>query len=57
MEYLREILVSQIEVFVKQLNEDLLNYVRNKKDLPKGKNITETMKTIIWISQTENTVI
>jgi hypothetical protein len=42
---------------VKQLNEELFNYVRNKKALPKGKNITETMKTIIWISQTENTVM
>ena len=53
----REILIGQLEAYVKQMNEELTNYLKSSKNTPKGKNMSSTMKTIIWITQSENTVI
>lgn len=39
------------------MNEELTNYLKSAKNTPKGKNMSNTMKTIIWITQSENTVI
>ncbi len=38
------------------MNEELTNYLKSIKNTPNGKNMTTTMKTIIWITQSENTV-
>jgi hypothetical protein len=38
------------------MNEELTNYLKSSKNTPKGKNMSNTMKTIIWITQSENTV-
>jgi hypothetical protein len=52
----REILVGQLETFAKQMNEELTNYLKSAKNAPKGKNMPNTLRTIIWITQSENTV-
>ena len=52
----REILIGQLEAFIKQLNEELKNYLKSTKNAPKGKNMPNTIRTIVWIIQTENTV-
>ena len=52
-----EILVGQLEAFCKQMSEELTNYLKSSKNVQKGgKNMTSTMKTIVWITQSENTV-
>jgi hypothetical protein len=33
------------------------NYLKSAKTAPKGKNLSNTMRTIVWITQTENTVL
>ena len=38
------------------MNEELTNYMKSTKSTPKGKNMPNTMRTIIWITQSENTV-
>ena len=38
------------------MNEELTNYMKSSKSTPKGKNMPSTMRTIIWITQSENTV-
>ncbi len=43
-------------MFVKQVNNELSNNIKYKKNIPKGKNMPDTMKAIIWISQNHNTV-
>lgn len=52
----REILIGQLEAYIKQMNEELTNYLKSAKNTPKGKNMPNTMRTIIWITQSENTV-
>ena len=52
----REILIGQLETFCKQMNEELTNYLKSNKNTPTGKNMSITMRTIIWITQSENTV-
>lgn len=52
----REILISQLETFTKQLNEELSNYSKSSKNTPKGKNMPNTIGIIVWITQSENTV-
>ncbi len=52
----REILIGQLEAYLKQLGEELTNYLKSSKSAPKGKNISNTMRTIIWITQSQNTV-
>ena len=54
--YIREILIGQLEAYIKQMNEELTNYMKSSKSTPKGKNMPSTMRTIIWITQSENTV-
>ena len=52
----REILVGQLETFCRQMNEELTTYLKSAKNTPTGKNMSNTLKTIIWITQGENTV-
>lgn len=52
----REILIGQLEAFSRQMDEELNNYLKSTRNAPAGKNMSSTMKTIIWITQSENTV-
>lgn len=52
----REILIGQLETYIKQLNEELRNYIKTTKSAPRGKNMPNTIRTIVWIVQTENTI-
>lgn len=52
----REILIGQLETFCRQMNEELVTYLKSAKNTPTGKNMSSTMKTIIWITQGENTL-
>ncbi len=49
-------MIGQLETFVKQLNEELTNYLKSSKNAPKGKNMPNTIRTIVWVIQSENTV-
>lgn len=49
-------MISQLETFTKQLNEELNNYIKSAKNTPKGKNMPNTVGIIVWITQSENTV-
>jgi len=52
----REILIGQLETFCKQMNEELTNYLKSTKNAPTGKNMSATMRTIVWITQSENSL-
>lgn len=52
----REILISQLETFTKQMTEELNSYVKSTRSTPKGKNMPSTIGVIVWITQSENTV-
>ncbi len=52
----REILIGQLDTFGKQMNEQLTTYLKSTKNVPTGKNMSATMRTIIWITQSENTL-
>lgn len=57
IKHFREILIGQLEAYLKQMGEELhTNHLKSAKTAPKGKNLSNTMRTIVWITQTENTV-
>ena len=49
----RETLLGQVLVYVRQIKDDFNQRVGGSKNVPKGKNLPESVNNIVWVRQLE----